>query len=212
MLILNEAHARHLLATYQQQYNNHRPHQARSQLPPNPRPNTEQQSAPGPPPTRPQTAADPPLRRPDQQIPIHRLNSSDDFPSGTGCAARVGPPERARSPCRTHGRHVGVQLPRGHLSPQGDAEMDGDGRCCRMSGAGEGSAAPAQAPPAARSSTRSCTRLGRDAVAATARGSAAWAWRAWSPVRLRDGQGERPVLEFSHLSSHLNRYLISGTR
>ena len=42
VLILNEAHARHLLATYQQHYNNHRPHQARSQLPPN----TEQQSAP----------------------------------------------------------------------------------------------------------------------------------------------------------------------
>jgi hypothetical protein len=41
VLILNEAHARHLLDTYQQHYNNHRPHQARRQLPPN----TEQQSA-----------------------------------------------------------------------------------------------------------------------------------------------------------------------
>jgi hypothetical protein len=35
MLVLNEAHARLLLATYEQHYNNHRPHQTRSQLPPN---------------------------------------------------------------------------------------------------------------------------------------------------------------------------------
>jgi putative transposase len=35
ILILNEAHARRLPATYQRHYNNHRPHQARSQLPPN---------------------------------------------------------------------------------------------------------------------------------------------------------------------------------
>jgi transposase InsO family protein len=33
-LILNEAHARRLLASYQRHYNDHRPHQARSQLPP----------------------------------------------------------------------------------------------------------------------------------------------------------------------------------
>jgi len=34
LLILNEAHARRLLAIYQRHYNNNRPHQARSQLPP----------------------------------------------------------------------------------------------------------------------------------------------------------------------------------
>ena len=34
LLILNEAHARRLLAIYQRHYNNHRPHQARHQLPP----------------------------------------------------------------------------------------------------------------------------------------------------------------------------------
>jgi transposase InsO family protein len=39
LLILNTAHARELLATYRRHYNDHRPHQARSQLPPN----TEQQ-------------------------------------------------------------------------------------------------------------------------------------------------------------------------
>jgi hypothetical protein len=39
LLILNKAHARRLLATYRRHYNDHRPHQARRQLPPN----TEQQ-------------------------------------------------------------------------------------------------------------------------------------------------------------------------
>ncbi|MEU1598466.1 integrase core domain-containing protein [Streptomyces sp. NPDC005708] len=31
---MNEAHARHVLAAYQQHYNEHRPHRARNQLPP----------------------------------------------------------------------------------------------------------------------------------------------------------------------------------
>lgn len=35
-LVLNEDHARRLLAIYQRHYNQHRPHQARNQLPPNP--------------------------------------------------------------------------------------------------------------------------------------------------------------------------------
>ena len=34
VLVLNEAHARQLLATYCRHYNDHRPHQARNQLPP----------------------------------------------------------------------------------------------------------------------------------------------------------------------------------
>ena len=34
VLVLNEVHARQLLATYQRHYNSHRPHQARNQLPP----------------------------------------------------------------------------------------------------------------------------------------------------------------------------------
>jgi transposase InsO family protein len=34
VLILNEAHARQVLAEYQRHYNEHRPHQARHQLPP----------------------------------------------------------------------------------------------------------------------------------------------------------------------------------
>jgi transposase InsO family protein len=34
VLVLTEAHARQLLATYQHHYNSHRPHQARKQLPP----------------------------------------------------------------------------------------------------------------------------------------------------------------------------------
>jgi hypothetical protein len=34
VLVLNETHARRLLATYQRHYNSHRPHQARNQLPP----------------------------------------------------------------------------------------------------------------------------------------------------------------------------------
>ncbi|MFI0776349.1 integrase core domain-containing protein [Streptomyces sp. NPDC021212] len=34
VLILGEAHARQVLATYQRRYNAHRPHRARRQLPP----------------------------------------------------------------------------------------------------------------------------------------------------------------------------------
>ncbi|QLH26857.1 transposase [Streptomyces sp. Rer75] len=34
VLIMNEAHARHALAAYEQHYNEHQPHQARNQLPP----------------------------------------------------------------------------------------------------------------------------------------------------------------------------------
>ncbi|MBP2329289.1 transposase InsO family protein [Kibdelosporangium banguiense] len=41
MLILNETHARHVLAEYQRHYNQHRPHQARQQRPPEPHPQHE---------------------------------------------------------------------------------------------------------------------------------------------------------------------------
>jgi hypothetical protein len=41
VLVLNDAHARRLLSTFQAHYNQHRPHQARNQLPPN----TDQQPA-----------------------------------------------------------------------------------------------------------------------------------------------------------------------
>jgi transposase InsO family protein len=34
VLVINETHARHVLAEFQQHYNGHRPHQARDQRPP----------------------------------------------------------------------------------------------------------------------------------------------------------------------------------
>jgi transposase InsO family protein len=34
VLIMNQAHARQVLASYQRHYNEHRPHRARNQLPP----------------------------------------------------------------------------------------------------------------------------------------------------------------------------------
>ncbi|WP_371663735.1 integrase core domain-containing protein [Streptomyces sp. NBC_00280] len=34
ILITNESHAQQVLSTYQQHYNEHRPHRARNQLPP----------------------------------------------------------------------------------------------------------------------------------------------------------------------------------
>ncbi|MFE2185451.1 integrase core domain-containing protein [Streptomyces sp. NPDC059455] len=43
ILIMNETHARHALAAYERHYNQHRPHQARNQLPPEDTP--EQPSA-----------------------------------------------------------------------------------------------------------------------------------------------------------------------
>jgi len=83
VLVLNEAHARQLLATYCRHYNDHRPHQARNQLPPD----TDRQPATvhhlhtsGATHLRP--------RRVDQRIPIRRLTCSDDFSGGAGC----GPP------------------------------------------------------------------------------------------------------------------------
>jgi len=79
MLILNEAHAREILARYQRHYNEHRPHQARHQLPPE-----RSATRHGARPTRPQTATHSCLRWPRQRIPIHGLTCRNDFSSGTG--------------------------------------------------------------------------------------------------------------------------------
>jgi hypothetical protein len=76
--VLNEAHARSLLSTFQCRYNHHRPHQSRKQLPPRRRPTARHHSRPNP-----QTATDPRPRRLDQRVSVRRLKCSDGFLSGT---------------------------------------------------------------------------------------------------------------------------------
>jgi transposase len=87
VLILNEAHARNVLATYQHHCNQHRPHQARHQLPPN----TNQQ---------PTTAHDLNARRLLRTRVLGGLMTCrDDFPSGTrsgSCACSTSSRERVR--------------------------------------------------------------------------------------------------------------------
>ncbi|WP_447008371.1 integrase core domain-containing protein [Saccharothrix isguenensis] len=86
ILITGEAHARHVLRTYEHHYNRHRPHQARDQLPP------EAQQHPAA--IHPPGAPHPHPRRPYQRIHTGRLTSSDDFSSSTGFQG--GRPTRSR--------------------------------------------------------------------------------------------------------------------
>jgi putative transposase len=71
MLILNEPHAREILASYQRHYNEHRPHQARYQLPSE----SDQQPA---------TVHDLHARRLQRTRVLGGLTCRDDFSSGTG--------------------------------------------------------------------------------------------------------------------------------
>ncbi|MDT7658961.1 MAG: putative transposase [Pseudonocardiales bacterium] len=107
VLILNEAHARNVLATYQHHCNQHRPHQARHQLPPN----TNQQ---------PTTAHDLNARRLLRTRVLGGLMTCrDDFPSGTrsgSCACSTSSRERVRlrpSPVRSGGSEPQVEIPAG---------------------------------------------------------------------------------------------------
>ncbi|WP_237774029.1 hypothetical protein [Actinosynnema sp. ALI-1.44] len=80
VLILNEAHAREVLAEYQRHYNQHR-------APPSPRTATTRTSPPAQPcgrNQRPHADTHPRPQWTHQRIPIHRLTCSDDFSSGTG--------------------------------------------------------------------------------------------------------------------------------
>ncbi|OMI36960.1 integrase catalytic region [Streptomyces sparsogenes DSM 40356] len=83
ILILDEAHARHVLAEYQRHYNAHRPHRARHQLPPQ----AHQQPPPVLKPASRRVLAYPRPRRRDQRVQLCRLTRSDDYSSPTRCGA-----------------------------------------------------------------------------------------------------------------------------
>ena len=133
VLIMGEAHARQVLATYQEHYNEHRPHQARDQLPP------EAQEHPrrGTRPRHPPSAAHPDPRRTHQRVQIRRMTCSDDFSSGTSRRRRVGlrpqrkGPRRQRQRQRRHRRPT-VRPSEGKC-PSGDAERRGPAASTRNS-------------------------------------------------------------------------------
>ncbi|MEV0742718.1 integrase core domain-containing protein [Streptomyces sp. NPDC050549] len=83
VLVLNEAHARRVLAEYQDHCNGHRPHRARGQRPPG----AAGQPAPVPRPRRPKAPTHPSPRRHHQGVQIRRMPYGDDFPSPTGKVA-----------------------------------------------------------------------------------------------------------------------------
>ncbi|MEU1599269.1 integrase core domain-containing protein [Streptomyces sp. NPDC005708] len=104
VLIMNEAHARQILAAYQQHYNGHRPHRARNRLPPGAHVAARHRTQPRHAQTHPHARS---WRR-HQRVQIHSLTCSDDFPSphrfargparGRSCAVR---PVRRRPDCGT---------------------------------------------------------------------------------------------------------------
>ncbi|WP_372441786.1 integrase core domain-containing protein [Lentzea nigeriaca] len=103
VLIVGEGHARHVLAAYQKHYNEHRPHQARDQLPPDVHEHTgtvHNLDFSG---CRPRPHADP--RRGDQRVRICSLSCSDDFPGGTGSSRAELGAETRREKCRRDPRH-----------------------------------------------------------------------------------------------------------
>ncbi|SMD27267.1 integrase core domain-containing protein [Kibdelosporangium aridum] len=80
ILILNETHARQVLAEYQRHYNQHRPHQSRQQRPPE----THQQQDTAPPATTRTLLRTRVLNGLINEYRYARLTCNDDFSSGTG--------------------------------------------------------------------------------------------------------------------------------
>ncbi|MEV6603113.1 integrase core domain-containing protein [Kutzneria sp. NPDC051319] len=114
VLIMNEAHARQVLAEYQDHYNRHRPHRSQNQ-----RPADAQEQSPAVAGFKaPQAPTDAGPRGSHQRVPLRMLSCSDEFSSPTGSRTWsrrwLPPPSRPGSPQQTVTPNLRQMILSGH--------------------------------------------------------------------------------------------------